>query len=111
MLVEVGRSSGFERDEIIKSLGPGDWVNREERNKNTVQVSGLLIWVVVEQSVEIAMLKETGLKRELVSLILEMMNMRCLLYIQIDNVKVYVHCRMFRIHMFSGWIFFFLSLG
>lgn len=57
---------------------------------------------MVEQSVEIAVLKETGLKRELVGLILEMMNMRCLLYIQIDNVKVYVHCRMFRIHMFSG---------
>ena len=57
---------------------------------------------MVEQFVEIAVLKETGLKIELVSLILEMMNMRCLQYIQIDNVKVYVHCRMFRIHMFSG---------
>ena len=45
MLVEVGRSSGFERDEIVKSLGPGDWVHREERGKNKVQVSGLLIWV------------------------------------------------------------------
>ena len=57
---------------------------------------------MVEQLVEIAVLKETGLKIELVSLILEMMNMRCLQYIQRDNVKVYVHCRMFRIHMFSG---------
>ena len=45
MLVEMGRKRGFERDEIIKSLGLGDWVNKEERDKDKVQVSGLLTWV------------------------------------------------------------------
>lgn len=59
---------------------------------------------VVERLVEIAMQKETqGLKRELVSLILDMMNLRCLQYIQVGNMKVInVHCRKFRIHVFSG---------
>ena len=60
---------------------------------------------MVEQLVEIAVLKETGLKRELVSLILDVMNLRCLQYTQVDNVKIYVHCRMFRIHVF--WVNFF----
>lgn len=30
---------------MIKSLGLGDWVNREEGHKDKVHVSGLLTWV------------------------------------------------------------------
>lgn len=52
------------------------------------------------QFAEIGMQKETqGLKREMASLILDMMNLRCFKYIQVGGMKV-INCRKFRIHVF-----------